>query len=316
MAGIKIKIEWIRVDRKWHELPTIDRRILWAALLLSLLLHFMSWFSAGWATKHQTPVAGSPVKIRSLTQSEKKLLDKMTKDANDAKRIIETKQTETEAPKKPASLGAQDHATNKETKLAKKLIRDTRARDASSGASSQQQAKITPQEKRPESKAIPQLFSGPGTMAIGTRKVKSRTAYEKLIPDKSNDVFAKPNGGYMEHIDADIAEGDHVDMNTTSFRYISYFTGLRKQIELVWIYPSDAVQRGLQGAVQLEMTIEKDGRVSKVRVVHSSGYTTLDENMLKTIKLASPFAPLPKGWDKERLVVTGSFHYILSYASH
>ena len=85
---------------------------------------------------------------------------------------------------------------------------------------------------------------------------------------------------------------------------------------MVWIYPSEAVRRGLQGAVQLEMVIEKDGRVSRVRIVQSSGYTSLDENMVKTIKLASPFAPLPKTWGKERLVVTGSFHYILTYASH
>ena len=316
MAGIKIKIEWTGVDRKWHELPTIDRRILWGALFLSLLLHVMSWMSAGWATKHQSPVVSSPVKIRSLTQSEKKLLDRMKKDASDAKRIIETKQAETEAPKHPTSLGAQDHATQKETKLAKKLMKNTKALDAGPEVSEQKQPKVAATVKPPASKTIPQIFTGPGTMAIGTRKDKPRNVYEGLLPDKSADVFTKPNGGYMEHIDADVADGDRVDMNTSSFRYISYFTGLRKQIELVWVYPADAVQRGLQGAVQLEMTIEKDGRVSKVRVIESSGYATLDENMLKTIKLASPFAPLPKGWGKERLIVTGSFHYILSYASH
>lgn len=70
-------------------------------------------------------------------------------------------------------------------------------------------------------------------------------------------MFAKPNGGYLENIDADVAEGDRIDMNTSSFKFISYFTGLRKQIELVWVYPLDAAQRGLQGVVQLEMVIEK-----------------------------------------------------------
>jgi protein TonB len=162
----------------------------------------------------------------------------------------------------------------------------------------------------------PQIFTGPGTLSIGARKTKPRTNYEKLLPDKTDDVFNKTGGGYVEPLDASIPASDHIDMNTTSFRYISYFTGLRKQIEMVWIYPAEAVQRGLQGAVQLEMVIEKDGKVSKVRIVQSSGYSTLDENMMKTIKLASPFAPLPKNWGKQRLVVTGSFHYILTYASH
>ena len=153
-------------------------------------------------------------------------------------------------------------------------------------------------------------------MSIGTHTKTPRNAYEKLLPDRSYDVFNKPNGGYMEHVDAEAAEGDRIDMNTSSFKFISYFTGLRKQIELVWIYPADAAQRGLQGIVQLEMIIEKNGRVSKVRVIESSGYVSLDDSMVETIKLASPFAPLPKAWGKERLVITGSFHYILSYASH
>jgi TonB family protein len=315
VAGLQIKIEWTHVERRWHQLPSIDRRILWGALVFSLLLHFLSWIGTGWVEQRRPHAPIATVKIRNVSSDEKKLLERMKNESAQAKRILETPLTPTEAPKLPSRAGAQDHATKRETKLSKKMLNNSKAMEAGSQPGDKQNKSIS-SERKPQSVIAPQIFTGPGTMLFGPRKEKPRNTYERLLPDKSADVFSKPKGGYMEHIDNDIAEGDRIDMNTTSFRYISYFSGLRKQIELVWIYPSDAIQRGLQGAVQLEMIIEKDGRVSKVRVVQSSGYSTLDDNMLKTIKLASPFAPLPKGWGKERLVVTGSFHYVLSYAGH
>ena len=316
VAIVRIKIEWARSDRKWHAIPAIDRRFLWGALLLSLLIHSLSWITTNFISHDSANVLPNKVKLRDLTQAEKKLLKSLQNDAVNAKRVLETQQAKTEAPTAPSSLGAQDHKTSKETKLAKNLLKNSKALDAGpkSGETTEEKRATAPQ--KPIAKIIPQIFDGPGTLAFNQKRDKPRTNYERLLPDKSKDVFATSKGGYMEHVDADVAESDRIDMNTTSFRYISYFTGLRKQIELVWIYPSEAAQRGLQGAVQLEMTIEKDGRVSKARVVESSGYETLDNNMLKTIKMASPFAPLPKGWGKERLVITGSFHYVLSYSSH
>ena len=290
---IQIKIEWQREQRKWTTLPISDRRILWAALLLSLLIHMMSWVGTRYAPHTLPSSKESKVKFRDLTAQEKKKLKELSKDAADAKHIIETKQAETAPPVNPTSLGVQDHRTDKETKLAKKMLNSSKALDAGLKSGENKTAASKPKEK-PTHAIIPQVMTGPGTLSFSNKEHKPRTNYEKLLPDKSSDVFASPQGGYMDDVNANVAEGDRIDMNTASFRYISYFTGLRKQIEMVWIYPQDAVQRGLQGAVQLEMTIEKDGRVSKARVIESSGYQSLDDNMLKTIRLASPFAPLPK----------------------
>ena len=316
VAIVRVKIEWAHSERKWHARPAIDRRLVWGTLLLSLLIHLLSWLTTGLIEPNKAPLSANTVKFRELTTSEKKLMKSLQKDASQAKRIIETKQTETEAPTAPTSVGSQDHKTIKETKLAKTMINNSRGLDAGPKSGQKSESHKTEVAPMPTAKFKPQVFTGPGTLSFSETKSKPRNNYERLLPDKSKDVFTSPKGGYMEHIEANVAEGDRIDMNTASFRYISYFTGLRKQIEMVWIYPSDAIQRGLQGAVQLEMTIERDGHVSKARVIESSGYQTLDDNMLKTIKLASPFAPLPKGWGKERLVVTGSCHYVLSSSSH
>lgn len=114
-----------------------------------------------------------------------------------------------------------------------------------------------------------------------------------------------------EHLDERIAEGDRIDLNTTNYKYISYFIGVRKAIELTWVYPSAAVRSGLQGEVRLEFKIEKDGRMTKIRILNSSGYEVLDNAIVEAIRLAAPFAPLPKSMAKNDLVVTATFRYVL-----
>jgi len=320
LSGFRIKIVVSRNERSWHSLPSVDPRILFAALLVSLLIHLGSWMGATFIKTPLVNTANDAIKIRSMTAQERSILDSDQKKIAKAKRVIETKQVPTARPKIPTALGSQDHIASKETRIADQRLDRSKAADpaptpgVSGGIEMPSQQK--PKDHSQPQKVVPKIMAGPGQIAVDPGKKDPSKLYDKLLPNNSAEVFSQPKGGFVEPIDKIVAEGDRVDMNTTNFRYISYFSGLRKQIEMVWIYPSEAIRRGLQGAVQLEMVIEKDGRVSKVRVVQSSGYTTLDENMLKTIRLASPFAPLPKSWGKERLVVTGSFHYILSFASH
>jgi protein TonB len=138
-----------------------------------------------------------------------------------------------------------------------------------------------------------------------------------MLPSKMQDLAGQVDAGYQDYVDDKVDEGDRIDINTTEYRYIGYFTSMRKSIELVWIYPDDAVRRGMQGETVLEFAIDKTGRVSRIRIVKSSGYEILDKNMVATLRMASPFSPLPVGWKKSRIIVTGSFRYVLSaYGTH
>ena len=131
------------------------------------------------------------------------------------------------------------------------------------------------------------------------------------------DLPGQLNAGFQDYIDDKIQNGDRIDINTTEYRYIGYFTNMRKAIELVWNYPLEAARKGLSGEVGLEFAINKDGRTSHIRVIKSSGYEILDKAIIEAIKLASPFSPLPDGFKKQKIVVTGSFRYILNaYGSH
>ena len=155
-------------------------------------------------------------------------------------------------------------------------------------------------------------------MEAGKTKIEStspeqhRKRYENLLTYSAKEPQRQRGGGYQDFIDDDsLEEGDSIDLNTQEYRYIGYFTNMRKAIELVWNYPMSAARRGISGKVNVKFTIQKTGTVSKIDIVESSGHKLLDYAIVDAIKLASPFAPLPKGFNRKKLDVTGAFRYVL-----
>ena len=56
----------------------------------------------------------------------------------------------------------------------------------------------------------------------------------------------------------------------------------------------------------------KSGKLKYAKVVESSGYAILDDAVIEALELAAPYDPLPDGFDKDKLTITGSFRYVLS----
>lgn len=59
---------------------------------------------------------------------------------------------------------------------------------------------------------------------------------------------------------------------------------LEKSLALYFHYPRLAIKRGWHGEVQLSIHIEADGRLSRVRLLQSSGYELLDQSAMKSVK--------------------------------
>ena len=57
------------------------------------------------------------------------------------------------------------------------------------------------------------------------------------------------------------------------------------------VYPQDAYANGIQGRVICQFVVEKDGRVSDVQVVRSSGDSSLDKEALRVIKSMPNWTP-------------------------
>ncbi|MFQ5788353.1 MAG: TonB family protein [Thermodesulfobacteriota bacterium] len=107
---------------------------------------------------------------------------------------------------------------------------------------------------------------------------------------------------------------DTVDLNTTEFRYLSYFLKLKRQIEGVWNYPETSRIRGEQGELLLIFTIRSDGYLENVRMLNSSGYRRLDDEAIRAIRVAAPFSPFPRSWDLERLNIRAIFRYSFGWS--
>lgn len=75
-------------------------------------------------------------------------------------------------------------------------------------------------------------------------------------------------------------------------------------------YPEEARQKSLYGDLRLAVTILPNGSVDSVEILLSSGQRVLDQAAIRTVRLASPFAPFPteiKQWDKLEIIRTWRF---------
>jgi TonB family protein len=234
----------------------------------------------------------------------------------EAEKILETPLEKTEPPVQADYLGAQNHQAKIQQKLAKNKQVITRNQDPgkeNGNGTSKHAAQATPKSISPPSfskedhaKAMKKYLAGRTKNAV-----KPRNRYEKLL-DTSNSMMEEDTAkGYQDYLDGKLAEGDFIDLNTQEYRYIGYFTSLRKAIELAWSYPSSAAANGIYGKVGIAFTILKNGSVGKVAVINSSGYAVLDTAIVDAIQHAAPFAPLPDGFAKKNLNISGIFSYIL-----
>jgi protein TonB len=85
---------------------------------------------------------------------------------------------------------------------------------------------------------------------------------------------------------------------------------MKRQIESVWQYPKESQYRGEYGTLFLVFTIKSDGYLEGVQLINSSGYARLDNEAVRAINAAAPFAPFPKSWGGlERLNIRATFEY-------
>lgn len=177
--------------------------------------------------------------------------------------------------------------------------------------------KRVPKIKRPSKKT--RLLSKPsaGTLRVessqfkSTRSIESpRTAYEQLLSDSKLLASAQMDEGYQNYLDQDLPIENAIDINTREYRYIGYFAGLKKAIELAWSYPASAIQKGWDGNVFVHFIINKQGKISRAIVLDSSGHRILDHAIIQAIKLAAPYSPLPDAFGPQ-LSIKGTFRYVL-----
>jgi TonB family protein len=93
-----------------------------------------------------------------------------------------------------------------------------------------------------------------------------------------------------------------VDLESSSDSW--YLAGVRSKVWAVW---AARTRTEFRNAVAVEFSIQRDGNVTNVAVVSSSGSASIDLAAQRAIQSAAPFAPLPEHLGPGQLTIRGIF---------
>ncbi len=149
-----------------------------------------------------------------------------------------------------------------------------------------------------------------GKMVIAATRKRAKGKGEGKGKNIGSENSPKKGGRFSE-----MAQGGTIltPLNSPSIQYISYFASIKRKIELVWQYPFDAIQRGIQGETIVDFSIGKDGKLVDVTLVESSGFKILDKEAIEAIRKASPFGPIPKQYKIDILKIRAHFIYEMHF---
>jgi periplasmic protein TonB len=88
-------------------------------------------------------------------------------------------------------------------------------------------------------------------------------------------------------------------------------TSLVRHLEQFKRYPSAAQSRGEEGVVLLGFSVDRTGHVLAHRVVRSSGYPALDDEVMAMIERAQPLPPFPANMPEDKLDLTVPIRFSL-----
>jgi periplasmic protein TonB len=159
------------------------------------------------------------------------------------------------------------------------------------------------EEAAPSSPGLPESLAQPG---------RGRSPFLGRIPLLSGDdleKYAQARSG-----DQRASAGDSVSLDTKEVKYMSYFAHIKRRIERVWTYPSDAISSGIQGQLHLKFVLARNGQVKSVELLRSSGFKVLDKEAWDAVVNGAPFGPFPPTIVDEELHITARFSYVLDEA--
>lgn len=234
---------------------------------------------------------------------------------------------ETEPPDKPARLADKSHKAKKETtiddstKLSRSVPRPARKSTAQrkpAGAVQPGEHERSTERFSPEKDRVAMIPEGernkpekrkaaPGELPRNIPGSSASQMVNPRITDVPFDYNTEEQFLGTKNVEKEIT----VDLNTTEYKYISYFTKLKERIYQVWKYPRESQIRREQGNLRIVFTLRKDGYLESLRIIESSGFENLDREVLRTIRVASPYNPFPESWEEEKLKIPATFDYKL-----
>ena len=148
--------------------------------------------------------------------------------------------------------------------------------------------------------------------AIPTGPVNLRNAIREV--GKVASLGTGRNGADVGQLGGDkgwTATEGPISFETSWYDWGEYAESMVSRIRVHWYaeMPMPLLQTGMKGVVIIRFTIHRDGRITDVTILSSSGVPPYDFAAKKAIELASPLNPLPADFPKETEHVTAGFFY-------
>lgn len=149
-------------------------------------------------------------------------------------------------------------------------------------------------------------LGGPPPAAPGSRGAPGSPRTDSAQPSLRDQIAGLGSGLTAERIgpaERTISLGDREP------RFLRYLAHLKRRIESEWIPPEDARRIGAGGDVVLVFTLNPTGTLTYIRLVESSGFPTLDNESLRSVKAAAPFDAFPSQMGGEPVNIVATFTY-------
>ncbi|HYH10686.1 MAG TPA: energy transducer TonB [Thermoanaerobaculia bacterium] len=120
------------------------------------------------------------------------------------------------------------------------------------------------------------------------------------------DLNSVPGGGG----EIGTADQGQLSFETSWFDWGPYAQSMVSKIRVNWYANMPSfIRSGIGGVVTIRFTIQRDGRITDVTILKSSGHPPYDHAAKKAIELSSPLATLPKDFPNPNERVTAMFYY-------
>ena len=138
------------------------------------------------------------------------------------------------------------------------------------------------------------------TAPAGTPGEGLANSLRNLQKSLRNENFSNENGGQTQQ-DAQISfDSRGVDFGWWLRRFVA-------QVKGIWFIPQAAMV--LKGRVVITLYIHRNGTISEVTVIQSSGIQSLDSAAVNALKSSNPTVALPPEYPEDRVLFTVTFLY-------
>jgi protein TonB len=142
--------------------------------------------------------------------------------------------------------------------------------------------------------AVPVPASAPTPATTSSGNTMGKSGSEAGSSGSGSGHAGGSSGSGSGHGQAGSGNGTGNSTEQLRKRYLAeQFEYIRKLIEKNIKYPARALRMGWSGRVLVSFTILESGHVANMKILSSSGYDLLDENLLDTIKTVEPFPKPP-----------------------